>query len=318
MTVRLPPVAVAEIALGSSPSPEIAIAAPLPSTAIDEPERAPGTSQAGPVVPPATAASAVDRAGLRAPSRVAALEAVLLARLRGACSAGSGSSGADHGAPGRLRSTGRPQVGAEARAPESGRAALAARVVRAAPGTLRGAEQDVELVDARLEADQLRAALEQQILAEAVAPVHLEREPAEVAQLLLAQPQERAALAAELARGRRVPAGVAAGGAARPAPAAPCAGSGRRGTAASVLTAARRASPQAGLELEDDEALLGQLAHRVGRPLARVAGVLDAAVGHLVGAEGRRLVDRDAAELEPLRRRERGRTSLVKIPAWRP
>jgi hypothetical protein len=42
-------------------------------------------------------------------------------------------------------------------------------------------------VDPRLEPDQLRAALEQQILAEPVAPVHLEREAAEVAELLLAQ-----------------------------------------------------------------------------------------------------------------------------------
>ena len=40
-----------------------------------------------------------------------------------------------------------------------------------------------------------------EILAEAVAPVHLEREPAEVAEPLLAQPQERAALAAQLAGG---------------------------------------------------------------------------------------------------------------------
>ena len=50
--------------------------------------------------------------------------------------------------------------------------------------------------------------------------------------------------------------------------------------------------------LQGDEALLGQLEHRVGRALAGVAGVLDAAVGLLVGAEGRDLVDQDAAELE--------------------
>ncbi len=50
--------------------------------------------------------------------------------------------------------------------------------------------------------------------------------------------------------------------------------------------------------LQGDEALLGQLVDGVGRALAGVAGVLDAAVGLLVGAEGRHLVDQDAAELE--------------------
>ena len=58
------------------------------------------------------------------------------------------------------------------------------------------------------------------------------------------------------------------------------------------------------LPLQRDEALLGQLEDRVGRALAGVAGVLDAAVGHLVGAEGRHLVDQDAAELERRRRLE--------------
>ena len=59
------------------------------------------------------------------------------------------------------------------------------------------------------------------------------------------------------------------------------------------------------LEIDDDEALLRQLAHRVRRALAGVTGVLDAAVGHLVGPEGRRFVDGDAAELERARGRER-------------
>ena len=44
VTVRLPPVAV-ETALGSVPSSEIAIAAPVPRTAITSPSRA-GSSQA--------------------------------------------------------------------------------------------------------------------------------------------------------------------------------------------------------------------------------------------------------------------------------
>ena len=60
-------------------------------------------------------------------------------------------------------------------------------------------------MDPRLEPDQLGAALEKQVLTETVAPVHLEREPAEIAQLLLPEPQERATLAAQLACGRGVP-----------------------------------------------------------------------------------------------------------------
>src|SRR5919198_3567809 len=56
------------------------------------------------------------------------------------------------------------------------------------------------------------------------------------------------------------------------------------------------------LEIHDDETLFGQLAYRVRRALAGVPRRLDAAVGHLVGAEGRRLVDRHAAEVEPPRR----------------
>ena len=57
--------------------------------------------------------------------------------------------------------------------------------------------------------------------------------------------------------------------------------------------------------LQGDEALLGQLEDRVGGALAGVARVLDAAVGHLVGAEGRDLVDQDAAELERAGRLQR-------------
>ena len=62
-------------------------------------------------------------------------------------------------------------------------------------------------------------------------------------------------------------------------------------------------------KLDDDEPLLGHLAHGVGGAFARVAGGLDAAVGHLVGAEGRRLVDDDAAELEP----RRGASAVVEV-----
>src|SRR5207244_7337351 len=51
-------------------------------------------------------------------------------------------------------------------------------------------------------------------------------------------------------------------------------------------------------QVEDDEPLLGHLTDGPGGALLRVARVLYAAVRHLVGAEGRRLVDRDAAEHE--------------------
>src|SRR5204862_6186578 len=59
--------------------------------------------------------------------------------------------------------------------------------------------------------------------------------------------------------------------------------------------------------LENDEPLLGHLADRVGGAFLRVTRSPDAAVGHLVGAERRRLVDGDAAELVRLGRRERRR-----------
>ena len=71
-------------------------------------------------------------------------------------------------------------------------------------------------MDPRLEPDQLRAPLEQQVLAEPVAPVHLEREPAEIAETLLANAQERTPLTPQRARRRHaVPSlrgGVAAAG----------------------------------------------------------------------------------------------------------
>ena len=64
-----------------------------------------------------------------------------------------------------------------------------------------------------------------------------------------------------------------------------------------------RPAPAGQLQLQDDEPLLRHLAHGPRRAFARVAGVLDAAVGHLVGAERRRLVHGDAAELERAARR---------------
>ena len=72
-------------------------------------------------------------------------------------------------------------------------------------------------------------------------------------------------------------------------------------------------------DLDDDQALLGHLPHGPLRTLAGVAAVADAAVGLLVGAERRHLVDEHAAEVEraaPRAARRRGRR--VKIAAWSP
>jgi hypothetical protein len=67
----------------------------------------------------------------------------------------------------------------------------------------RRGEQRVELREPLLEADELRAPVDEEILAELVPPVHLEDEAAEVAQPALAELQERAPLAAELSCGRQ-------------------------------------------------------------------------------------------------------------------
>src|ERR671922_104067 len=54
------------------------------------------------------------------------------------------------------------------------------------------------------------------------------------------------------------------------------------------------------LQIDDDEALFGELANRVRGALLRVPRLLDAAVRHLVGPERRRLVDRHPSEIELL------------------
>src|SRR4051795_5413141 len=59
-------------------------------------------------------------------------------------------------------------------------------------------------------------------------------------------------------------------------------------------------NPGTRLALEADQPLFGELADRIGRALARIARVLDPSVGHLVGPEGRDLVDHHATELEDL------------------
>src|SRR5947209_16001125 len=58
--------------------------------------------------------------------------------------------------------------------------------------------------------------------------------------------------------------------------------------------------------LDDDEPLLRHLADGPRRAFLRVSRCLHTAVGHLVAAEGRRLVHHDAAEFEGVRGAERG------------
>src|SRR5205814_5886787 len=60
-------------------------------------------------------------------------------------------------------------------------------------------------------------------------------------------------------------------------------------------------------ELDHHHALLGHLAHGVVGALPCVAGLLRAAVRHLVDAKRRRLVDGHAPELEALARADRRR-----------
>src|SRR5512132_293589 len=76
---------------------------------------------------------------------------------------------------------------------------------------------------------------------------------------------------------------------------------GRRGLLAQGIVRAE-SNASAG---EYDQALFAHLAHSVMRAFLGVPRRLDAAVGHLVGAERGRLVDRDAAELEGVRGRQR-------------
>ena len=64
-------------------------------------------------------------------------------------------------------------------------------------------------MDARFEPDQLGAALQDEILAEPVAAVHLEGEAAQVAEAFLAQAEQRFPLTPKLACGRGRPTAAA-------------------------------------------------------------------------------------------------------------
>src|ERR1700693_2714725 len=64
----------------------------------------------------------------------------------------------------------------------------------------------------------------------------------------------------------------------------------------SLAAAARRYKSLRGrLVIEQHHALLGHVADRIARALAADAGILDPAIGELVGAPGRAAVDDDAA-----------------------
>src|SRR5205085_6447789 len=132
-----------------------------------------------------------------------------LRRLDGVAARGAEASLGGHGGTAadardrRSLTDGAAAVGAEVRAPEDRCAALAAR---SAPGNApRGGcvEESVELEQPLLERGEIGAPLVDEVVPEALLPVHLEHEPAEVADPLLAQAQERAPLAAELGGGRR-------------------------------------------------------------------------------------------------------------------
>jgi hypothetical protein len=94
-------------------------------------------------------------------------------------------------------------MGAEVGAARERRSALAPRHPAHASGRRGGRDEDrVELVDPIFDRDHLRGALEQELGPEAIAPVHLDGQPADVPDRLLSPAHERAALAAEAARVR--------------------------------------------------------------------------------------------------------------------
>src|SRR3954454_19310268 len=89
-------------------------------------------------------------------------------------------------------------VGAEMRAPRHRRSALAGP--RGTTSVRDCRQHRVELVQAVFERGDLAALLDQEVVAEGRTPIHLEREPAEVANPLLPGLQDRAALAAQGSR----------------------------------------------------------------------------------------------------------------------
>src|SRR5215218_4297168 len=80
-------------------------------------------------------------------------------------------------------------------------------------------------------------------------------------------------------------------------------------------TAAAASEVDAG---EDEDAFLGEVLHRGVQALAAGAGVLDAAVGHLVGAEARHVADDHATDLELSRGAEGGLQVAGEDPRLQP
>src|SRR4029453_5667934 len=92
-------------------------------------------------------------------------------------------------------------VGTEVRAPHNRRAACTTRCRRGAARADGGREEGFELLDPVVERDELVTTLDQQVLAELVAPEHLQHQSAKIAQPLLPHAQQCSALLPELAGG---------------------------------------------------------------------------------------------------------------------
>src|SRR5262249_60192165 len=91
---------------------------------------------------------------------------------------------------------------AEASSEEDGRTADAEGAGPSSPYARGSVEQRVDLLDARLDRDELRAALDDEAGIEPVALVHLEREASEVAQALLPNLEQGLPLSSQLTRRR--------------------------------------------------------------------------------------------------------------------
>ena len=128
----------------------------------------------------------------RRAERQAALDAVLAARRRALRTAGTTVTTG-------LSSSAWPHEG-QKRVPGAARRSGRSGLRRPGRSARRAAGR---LADALLERDELRGLLVDDVLAELVLPVHLEHEPAEVVDSLLAVAQEGAPLAAEPAGGGR-------------------------------------------------------------------------------------------------------------------
>ena len=121
-------------------------------------------------------------------------------RRRHRRSADSGSSGR----PRRLRTVVDERSATARTEARSHQQRGAAGADRATPATeTSGSLQEcVDLTHSGLDRDELGTPLDDERLVEVVAAIHLEREPAELAEPLLTEDEQRPALAAEIARGR--------------------------------------------------------------------------------------------------------------------